>query len=335
MNELALFAGVGGGLLATHHLLGWRCVGYVEMAKYPCQVLEARIRDGLLSKAPIFCCTVREFITSGFARKYRGVVDVITAGFPCQPFSLAGKRLAQSDERNGWPDTIRAIRVVRPEFIFLENVPGLIATPYFATIIRQISEAGYDAEWACFSAADVGANHKRNRVWIVGWRRDLPNPYGGGIWEQSNGIGRGNEEAELEPNGFKEPMAHTHGERKLQPAEAGNEVRNGAGNSGKPLAFSEGQRLQSGHFPQSQEKPQLERYCGALPNANELGGGNGRGKSQPSQSKEGRGVCWWAVEPGVGRVVDGMAGRVERLRAIGNGQVPAVVAHVWKALMEG
>lgn len=305
MNELALFAGAGGGLLATHHLLGWRCVGYVEMAKYPCQVLEARIRDGLLSKAPIFCCTVREFITSGFARKYRGVVDVITAGFPCQPFSQAGKRLADRDERNGWPDTIRAIRIIRPNWLLLENVPGLVTGKhgYFSTIIRHLAQAGYDAEWACLSAAEVGANHKRNRVWIVGWRRDLPNTNGAGVWEQSNGIGRGLQAVELELNGLKGEMA-----------------------------YSQSAGFQDGNSTQSIAEPQLERFCGTLPNASCLNvhGGGASGSERNAQLANGG---WWAVEPGVGRVVNGMAGRVERLRAIGNGQVPAVVEHVWRALV--
>ena len=127
MNELALFAGAGGGLLATHHLLGWRCVGYVEMAEYPCKVLEERINDGLLSPAPIFQMHTRDFIRLGLAEKYRDVADVITAGFPCQPFSGAGLMLGELDERNGWPDTIAIIRLVRPHYVLLENVAKLTA----------------------------------------------------------------------------------------------------------------------------------------------------------------------------------------------------------------
>jgi len=174
MNELALFAGAGGGLLATHHLLGWRCVGYVEMAEYTCKVLEARINDGLLSKAPIFQMHTKDFIRLGLAEKYRGVADVITAGFPCQPFAIGGKRRGANDDRNAWPDTIRIIREVKPQWVFLENSPNLLSVqhqgttpPYIQQIIGELASSGYVGRWGCLSASTLGADHKRKRVWIV------------------------------------------------------------------------------------------------------------------------------------------------------------------------
>ena len=90
MNELSLFSGAGGGLLGTM-LLGFRPIGYVEWDDYCQRVLAARIRDGFLSDAPIFG-DIKTFISDGYAASYTGLVDVITAGFPCQPFSVAGKR---------------------------------------------------------------------------------------------------------------------------------------------------------------------------------------------------------------------------------------------------
>jgi len=176
MNELALFAGAGGGLLATHHLLGWRCVGYVEMAEYPCKVLEARINDGLLSKAPIFQMHTRDFIKQGWPEKYRGLVDVVTAGFPCQPFCSGGRRAGHNDERNAWPDTIRIIDKVKPQWVFLENSPKLLSPfrkrkcpAYFNTILRDLATIGYDARWGCLSASTLGAEHKRKRLWIAAY----------------------------------------------------------------------------------------------------------------------------------------------------------------------
>ena len=162
MNELCLFAGGGGGLLATKWLLGWRTVCYVENEPYCIDILKARIRDGLLDDAPIWD-DARTFD----GRPWRGCVDIVTAGFPCQPFSTAGKRQGEQDKRNLWPETIRIIREVGPRFCLLENVPGLLSHEYYGTILGQLSESRFNAPWKVISAAEVGAPHKRDRVWIV------------------------------------------------------------------------------------------------------------------------------------------------------------------------
>jgi len=137
-------------------------VCYVEHNDYAIGILKARIRDGYLHDAPIW-----DDVFTFDGRPWAGLVDVLTAGFPCQPFSVAGKGLAENDPRNGWPATIRIIREVRPRYCLLENVPGLISKPYFGTILGELSEAGYDFTWDCISAAEIGANHKRERLWIV------------------------------------------------------------------------------------------------------------------------------------------------------------------------
>ena len=162
MNELALFAGTGGGILGGI-LSGFRTVCAVETNKYCQAVLLQRQADKILPYFPIWD-DVRTFDGT----KWRGVVDIITAGFPCQPFSLAGKRQQENDERNMWPDTIRIIREVRPRFILLENVPGLLSSGYYQRIFAEIAEAGYLFRWEIISAADVGAPHLRKRLWITG-----------------------------------------------------------------------------------------------------------------------------------------------------------------------
>ncbi|HOL96850.1 MAG TPA: DNA cytosine methyltransferase, partial [bacterium] len=165
MNELSLFAGAGGGLLAGR-LLGWRTVGYVEWDEYCQRVIARRIRDGLLHEAPIFG-DIRAFIDQGYAAGYQGLVDIITGGFPCQPFSVAGKRLGEDDPRNMWPATLECLCVVRPRWALLENVPGLLTTGYERRVFGDLAEIGYDARWGCLSAAAVGAPHIRKRLWIV------------------------------------------------------------------------------------------------------------------------------------------------------------------------
>ena len=176
MNELSLFTGAGGGVLGTK-LLNWRTVGYVEWEPYCQKIIEQRIKDGFLDEAPIFG-DIDHFIKSGASKKYAGFVDVLTAGFPCQPFSVAGKKRGQDDERNKWPQTLQCIRDVRPRYALLENVPGLLNSGYFGEILTSLAQAGYNAEWTVLGADDVGAPHRRKRLWI---------------------------------------LAHAHGERKLQP----------------------------------------------------------------------------------------------------------------------
>ncbi len=166
MNELSLFSGAGGGLLATKHLLGWNTIGYVEYEPYCQEVLKARIKDGYLDAAPIFG-DIRAFIADGYAAAYKDVADVITAGFPCQPFSVAGKQRGADDERNMWPFTRDTIRIVRPRYALLENVPGLLNSGYFSRILSDLHEIGYDARWTVLGAHHVGAPHKRDRLWVV------------------------------------------------------------------------------------------------------------------------------------------------------------------------
>ena len=188
MNELSLFTGAGGGVLGTK-LLGWRTVGYVEWDKYCQQVLAQRIQDGFLDEAPIFG-DIDHFIESGAAKKYAGFVDVVTAGFPCQPFSVAGKKKGKDDERNKWPQTLQTIRDVRPRFALLENVPGLLNSGYFHEILGSLAESGFDVRWDCISAAAVGAPHRRDRLWILA-KSQHPDPNGLGSHREEEYFLRG------------------------------------------------------------------------------------------------------------------------------------------------
>lgn len=165
MNELSLFSGAGGGLLGTK-LLGFKHIGYVEYNDYCQRVIAQRIKDGILDNAPIYV-DIRAFIDSGRCELYRGVTDIITAGFPCQGFSVAGKQLAGKDPRNKWPETCEVIRRVRPGQVLLENSPGLITTGYIIQIFQDLKRIGYKIKPALrFKASDIGADHRRERVWI-------------------------------------------------------------------------------------------------------------------------------------------------------------------------
>lgn len=176
LREIALFAGAGGGVLGSL-LLGHKIIGYVEWDEAARSILQARIRDGILDPAPIFG-DIREFLSSGAAACYRGVADLVSGGFPCPAFSVAGQRKGYADERNLWPETLAVLREVRPRFGFFENVPGLATAPgpdgqpYFWRILADLHELGYDAAWCVLGADDLGAPHRRKRLWILAWDRE-------------------------------------------------------------------------------------------------------------------------------------------------------------------
>lgn len=171
VNELSLFSGIGGGCIASM-MLGHRIIGYVEKDEYCQKILRARIDDELLSNAPIFG-DIRAFIDNGCCELYRGITDIVSGGFPCQPFSVAGKREAEKDDRNMWPATCEVIKRIAPLYVFLENVPGLVSSGYFGVILQNFSEIGYDARWMHLSASDCKAPHKRERLWILAYSKKI------------------------------------------------------------------------------------------------------------------------------------------------------------------
>ena len=161
LNELALFAGAGGGILGSH-LLGWRTVCAVERDAYASQVLAQRQNDGFLKPFPIW-----SDITTFDGKPWKGIIDVISGGFPCQDISIAGKGAGLDGERSGlWKEFKRVICEIQPEFAFIENSPMLI-TRGLDRILCDLAQMGFDAQWGIISCADIGGVHKRERTWIV------------------------------------------------------------------------------------------------------------------------------------------------------------------------
>lgn len=185
LYELALFAGAGGGLLGSL-LLGHIPVGYVEWNNYRQRIIAQRIADGILPIAPIFG-DIRAFIRDGYAAAYTGLVDLISAGFPCQPFSIAGNGAGAADERNMWPETAECIRIIRPRYCLLENVPNLLSHEYYGTVLSDLAALGYDANWGVFSACAFGAPHTRERLFILAYA-DKERRQRRGIGERSSEI---------------------------------------------------------------------------------------------------------------------------------------------------
>ena len=161
LRELALFAGAGGGILGGL-LLGWRTVCAVEIDPYARSVLLARQNDGTLAPFPVWD-DIRTF--DGTA--WRGAVDVVSGGFPCQDISAAGSGAGIEGERSGlWREMARIIREVRPRFAFVENSP-ILTSRGLGTVLGDLAEMGFDARWGVLGADDCGAPHVRKRIWIM------------------------------------------------------------------------------------------------------------------------------------------------------------------------
>ena len=162
-TELSLFTGAGGGVLGSI-LLGHRVVGYVENNEYCQKIIAQRIKDGFFDEAPIYG-DIRDFNSQGYAESYKGLVDVVSGGFPCQPFSNAGKLQAENDARNMWPETAKTISIIKPQHVLLENVPGI--SKYLPVVVRDLRRIGYSVRRpAIIAAASMGAGHLRRRIWV-------------------------------------------------------------------------------------------------------------------------------------------------------------------------
>ena len=244
MNELALFAGAGGGILGGH-LLGWRTVCAVERDAYAAQVLAQRQTDGLLPAFPIW-----SDVCSFDGRPWRGLIDVVSGGFPCQDISAAGPGQGIAGHRSGlWSQLARIISEVRSCYIYLENSPMLVGRG-LAVVLGDLADMGYSARWGVIGAADLGAPHQRDRIWILAFKT----------------------------------VANTSS----QYVE-------------RILTRSADEKIRSGSHKRS---------------------------IRPCRN----GFAWWSTEPGMGRVANGVAYRVDRVKALGNGQVPLVAATAFEKL---
>jgi len=312
MNELALFAGAGGGILGGK-LLGWRTVCAVEWEAYPASVLVARQNDGLLPPFPIW-----DDVQTFDGKPWRGIVDVISGGFPCQDISAAGKGVGIDGERSGmWGEMARIIHEVRPRYVFVENSP-MLTSRGLGRVLGDLASMGFDARWGVLGAADIGANHQRDRIWIVArWNGDLPHAQHNRIrwWEQQQKSLKeeDGEIADSSINGLQRQA-----DKQVMESQRGCELQLGEPRNSKEVA-----------------------YTSSVRSRNEATHGEMEGNIGFSLGGVDR--DWWQREPestprtierNVGRVANGVAARVDRLKAIGNGQVPLCSATAWRILSE-
>jgi DNA (cytosine-5)-methyltransferase 1 len=314
MNELALFAGAGGGILGGK-LLGWRTVCAVEWEPYPASVLCARQNDGLLPPFPVW-----DDVQTFDGKPWRGIVDVVSGGFPCQDISSAGKGAGIDGERSGmWREMARIIHEVRPRYAFVENSP-MLTSRGLGTVLGDLASMGFDARWGVLGAVDVGANHKRDRIWIVAKQMGNSDHNGQVATKVREVFDEGSNNKQAGPE--QTSKSQRPSEQYAEMADTSQLFSNG-GNDNARVSLEREAQTKSGndcwaesvsnsHIPQQQR-----------------GSVSSRVHQKNTEFGDSR---WWETEPDVGRVADGVVAWVDRLKAIGNGQVPLCAATAWQIL---
>ena len=163
LNTISICSGYGGIELGLREVVPTRTVCYVEIELSAVEILAKRMAEKALDEAPVWT-DLKTFDTE----PWRGKVDLLTGGFPCQPFSFAGKREQEDDERNLWPDVRQLIDGLGVPVVFLENVPGILRY-YWDTIRPELREMGYEVTEGLFTASSTGAPHKRERLFILAY----------------------------------------------------------------------------------------------------------------------------------------------------------------------
>jgi len=296
-----LFAGHGGGLLADL-ILGHRPIAAVEWDAYACQVLRERAADGWFPGLRVHEGDVSLFDPS----EYTGSVDVINAGFPCQDISVAGKQAGVSEgTRSGlYREVLRIAGVVRPKFLFLENVSAILSNG-LGTVLGDLAALGYDSRWCCIRASDVGAPHGRDRWWLRAEQSGLLSH------AEHYGNGRGQQQQKsVEKEAGK--LAYTERQRQQGQGQCFN--------ASDCAADSQGQ---ASHVIDDGEprKRATQSELGGL--ADGLAAG-----VVPDQALQG----WWQEEPQIGRTTDMSTNRAAMLKGLGNGQVPLQAATAWRLI---
>jgi DNA (cytosine-5)-methyltransferase 1 len=311
----SLFSGIGGLDLGLERA-GMTVVWQSEIDPFACKVLKKHwpevVNHGDIKQ--IDWATVEP-------------VDIICGGYPCQPFSTAGKRKGTDDPRHLWPWVRTAISELRPQYAILENVRGHLSMGGLQ-VVGELAEIGYDAEWRVVSAAGLGAPHRRERIIIVAYPFDQ-RQQSREKESQSQFGGCSNDETQFGPA----CTDNTRVQRTEDVAYSGEQQLNGRGHQHSSGKIEKRQALQeqthrgSGYVANSESSPSRStKPHHLLPRVwqtTELGEQNCSTRSIGD---------WWETEPDVGRVADGIPHRVDRLRGLGNAVVPQVAEYIGRLI---
>ena len=323
LSLCAGYEGIGLGLKRVFPNL--RAIAYVEREGFAVANLVAKMEEGRLDKAPLFS-DVKTFPY----RKFRGLVDILSGGFPCQPFSSAGKRGGVEDPRHLFPFIAEGIRQCRPKIVFLENVEGIISAKtndgesVLQYVIRTLEDLDYRATAGIFSASEVGASHQRKRVFILGYSKKL-------FSDGSNNHARDRKqpkEATKLGNTSREELADSlrSGLERVRECDSKERRQN-------PFRQYRGDCEVWPSRPGETQKEWEETRVLEDPTSQRLEGSGGKGLQRknprsPLTNRKNR-----ETESQLGGATYGHSSRVDRLRLLGNGVVPATAEKAFRTLI--
>lgn len=301
LTHLSLFSGIGGLDLAAE-MAGFTTVGQCEWADYPTKVLEKHWPD-VPRWRDIRTLTGGSF----YERTGLRTVDVVSGGFPCQPFSVAGKRRGKEDDRYLWPEMLRVIQEIRPAWVVGENVAGIVSMA-LDTVLSDLEGIGYTCQAFVVPACAVDAPHRRDRCAIVAHSEGVRLQRKWACWEQIGGArletSQSERDCDVLPDAYEVrcDMRGPGGERVHRDA-----PRNEVDSSSKAVCDPTSQRLQD---------RRQKTVC------------------RPQEEPEPQRPDWWPAEPNVGRMVNGLPHRVDRLRCLGNAVVPQQFYPIFQAIAD-
>ena len=350
-HGLSLCAGGGGldlGLMLAEP--GYHTRAFVEWEDWPRTVLIAAQRAGYFAPAPIW-----DDLRSLKARRFRGAFDTVLAGYPCQPFSAAGKRGGAADPRHLWPDVARVIGECRPAWVFVENVAGHVSLG-LETVLRELWDMGYTPAVCLFSAAEVGAPHQRMRVFILAHtdepasrHRSIQPRREQRLYPQGRGAGAGHHQlADAESDGRCQGWAgpelwlgqdattasagRAMADTSVAELEGQQRGQHLSGRRQKPDGYSALPGRAGLHPPGPGDRDEWTTILAARPDlAPALGLSDCLAwAGRLAAYAESPGTA--AAEPALRRMADGLAHRARALRLLGNGVHPLAAAHAWRSL---
>lgn len=325
LNGLDLFSGIGGLAIALSDIV--TPVAYCERDRYAQSTLLSAMSEGRVPVAPIW----DDVKTLGVGALSHGKpIDIICGGFPCQDISTAGNGIGLEGERSGlFFEVVRLIRELNPRFVFLENVPA-IRTRGGQRVGKELASCGYDCRWDVFSAAELGANHRRERWWL------LAHSHSHSLRQQQISIIGESSASVIGHDGSKESLADSTskrcGETRSDRCEQSAEWSAG---SGHEVADTQSQRRQGiGTGIGNEKKLSWAPFTCEVENSERDGlekpwdRGLSRWQTGPATD-----ASWWATEPNVGRVVNGLPNRAHRIKGLGNAVVPLQARTAFMRLM--